>query len=185
MTGTLNTSSTDDILTEIDNTNNKIKVTVSSGAYLEATDKEVDVTSVYQKGYSDGLAKKVNGKITYTYHQHKDAAGNSISDTATSSTKGGCLTTENIVYTTTRGTCGGWIGYSHSNSIYDDEHGRWVNWQFYRCSRCGATYPQDRLPPNSTCWQTVNKQVDSGKRYYSLGCGKTTSTIESAYIVYD
>ena len=124
-----------------------------------------------------------NSKISYTFHKHIDANGNVQSASYQASTSGGCYTTENIIYNTTTGPCGGYIGYSHTSQIYDDVAGEWVSYKFYKCSKCGAQYSQDRLP--SSCTKTVNKQVDSGKRYYTVGCGKTESSIESATIQFD
>ena len=125
-----------------------------------------------------------NTEINYTYHKHVDNEGNEQNSSYQASENGGCFTTENIVYTTTTGACGGYVGYSHTSQIYDDVAGTWVSWKFYRCSRCGQEYPEDHVPPSSSCTKTVNKRVDSGKRYYTVGCGKTESSIESATITF-
>lgn len=135
-------------------------------------------------GYVNGMAYVTdNSSIIYVYHKHSDNDGNEQKSDYHSNTSGGCFTKENIIYANATGSCGGWIGYSHTSPIYDDEAGEWVNWKFYKCTSCGAQYPQDRLP--SSCTNTVNKQVDTGKRYYTVGCGKTESSIESATIIFN
>ena len=144
-----------------------------------------DNDTYFDQGYAEGMAYATNNtEISYTYHKHVDNDGNEQNSSYQANGRGGCFTTENIVYTTTTGTCGGWIGYSHTSQIYDDVANKWVNWKFYRCTRCGQEYAEDHVPPSSSCTKTVNKRVDSGKRYYTVGCGKTESSIESATITF-
>ncbi len=128
-------------------------------------------------------------EITPTYHQHKDANGivrsaswtSGNSSTAGSAT--GCFTTGNIIYTTTTGSCGGTIYYTGTGVVLD---GQAVT--FKSCQRCGASHGYSsgtgHSGPAGTCNRTVNKTVDSGKRYYSLGCGKTDTTIEAYEIIF-
>lgn len=130
-------------------------------------------------------------EVTPTYHQHKDANGivrsaswtSGNSSTAGSAT--GCFTKGNIIYTTTTGSCGGKIVWTGTGVVLD---GQVVT--FKGCTACGAShgYQNGTTPtigsPAGTCNRTVNKTVDSGKRYYSLGCGKTDTTIEAYEIIF-
>lgn len=171
MTGTLNTSSTDDVLAVVDNTTNKINVTVNTGAYLDVVSKTVDASSIYQKGYSDGLAKKVNGKITYTYHVHKYGNGTKATqDVVYSATNpGGCYTAYGHVHDRT-GRCP-----THTVKVKTGEKckckivdGKCVKHKHEKIYRTDTVYD---------CGSPTNR--------WRLGCGKNSSTIESAYIVYD
>lgn len=70
----------------------------------------------------------------------------------------------------------------------------------YQCNNCGTKYYGWETAPGNgastkSCWYCVTytygtaESLPSGatlvSSYYDLGCGKTTSTIESVEIVYD
>ena len=164
-------------------------LTAGSAAFIDGQlilGTGADNDTYFDLGYTDGMAYVTgNSKIIYTYHKHSDSDGNEQKSDYRSNVLGGCFTTENIIYANTTGSCGGWIGYSHTSQIYDDENGKWVNWDFYKCTGCGKIYAQDNIPASSICSELVNKKVDSGKRYYTLGCGKTETAIESATIIFN
>jgi hypothetical protein len=144
-----------------------------------------DNESCYQRGYVDGYEKAVDGvSLDYTYHVHRDGEGTEQGADFQASEAGGCFTGENIIYTTVQGECGGSFSSKYDRLVYDDSKGEMVSWTFYRCGSCGQECPWDHYN-GQRCWRKVNKQVDSGGRYYTCNCGKTESSIESVTIRFE
>lgn len=147
-----------------------------------------DVRTSYNNGYAEGFAVGLEqglsreANVEYIYHKHVDADGNET-DATTSTTYGGCFTSEIMTAVTTKcpGTiyCNSWEylvwipGYAATGS----------------CNVCGAP----RVVPESSggypgytapCYQiTGSGMVGTGT--YQYGCGKNTETIESVIITFD
>lgn len=140
-----------------------------------------DNQAYYNLGYVDGYAQKLEGlDISYQYHTHKDSKGNVTSANARFDTPSGCFTTSNIVYKTESRQCNGtWV----SIGINHDEIMTTI-----QCNGCGTvSHRSGCLPIGTNCGTHtgyLHYQVDTGQRYYTLGCGKTENSIESATIVY-
>jgi len=132
----------------------------------------LNTSSYYDAGYVDGMRDAGNsvatGKahIEYEYHKHVDNKGN-VSTATQSSTRGGCYTVahKHIVYCNGTFVSDGWDGY--------------YNW--IKCNRCGYRKSTDWGHAGETC----KADKWDGTYYYTLGCGKTTSTIVGGTIVYD
>jgi len=129
----------------------------------------------YAIGYTDGMASAMeNIDIQYTYHVHQG-------DTSSS---GGCYTTP-VYHSHANGCykkCGGTIGPSENVDIAAGGQ-----WTVRICQTCGEWYNPSATP--STCTK-LTSTVICGKKTttiegYSLGCGKTIDTIESATIIFN
>ena len=141
---------------------------------------EINTNSYYANGFIAGQQNIYdNLNISYTYHKHVDGAGNEQSDDYQASTSGGCFTKENIVYTTTTGPCGNRLFQNGTTAIYDDVAHEWITVNKYDCPTHGY-----QGVDSGNCTVQCTKQVDTGKRYYNLNCGKTTDSIDSATITY-
>ena len=127
-----------------------------------------DNAAYYAQGVVDGMAQALdNLNIQYTYHSHSGTADNGL----------GCYTIP--------------IRHTHENSCYTTVYGvyektsDWTGSVYDRCTRCGDTQGVGLegvthcYGTNLTC--TIDTTIISG---YSLGCGKTEETIESATIIY-
>lgn len=115
---------------------------------------------------------------------HVDQEGNEQNTDYQASSPGGCYTQENIVYMTQKVKCGGSYEYVGTTPCYNDETGKTDYMPTYRCKECGDTKVTNNFDW-ANCSALVNKQVDSGKRYYTLNCGKTTDSIETATIIFN
>ena len=133
------------------------------------TDNNNYYNKAYTQGIADGLSK-VN--VNYVYHQHVDGNG-SVITSSTISTKGGCFTTSTPIQET--------IQVSRSKVAYDPGCNQDNSWGY--CSRCGEIYTGWKRPGESWSSSTVSHTHTIGYAY-APGCGKTTSTIESAVISY-
>ena len=144
-----------------------------------------DNNSYYARGYAEGAADTLNAvNIQYSYHVHLDSSGNEQNADYQASTSGGCFTKENIVYTTTTGICGNNLYNAGSTTLYDDVKHEYVTAYNYNCPIHGTREVQgDNY--SGICNFVVTKQVDTGERYYTVNCGKTTDSIETAIIVFD
>ena len=129
--------------------------------------------SYYAQGYAAGKAETMDGvDISYTYHAH----------TGSSSKGGGCYT--KAVYKNKNETvtevCPGYCRYIASESdgtliLSCDKCG----WDMLRPSEYGTDYTV-KCPNDSWTHTKTVKVLD----HYDPGCGKTTSTIESATIIF-
>lgn len=117
--------------------------------------------------------------ISFTYHKHTDVDGNEQSDGYQAPVSGGCFGKENKVYKTTTGPCGNVLFQNGTSTIYNDTTGEWITVNRYDCPVHGH-----RGADPGTCDVQCKKQVDTGERYYTLNCGKTEESIESATITY-
>lgn len=152
----------------------------------------VDNQAYYRLGYTVGYAAKqpANGTIKYDYHIHKDGAGNAV--------------TANQVNGGNPGGCYKGAGHSHTGSCpqgdcrvdtecYSNskgESGLYHNQYHHRHRNCGLG------TVDGSSWSKTKGQdsTDTHKYYicgdqptniWTIQCGKTLSTIESAQIVYD
>ena len=151
------------ILTSTDNT-----ITLPAGYYDEAT-ISTSITSL-------------PGTISYTYHKHIDSNNDEHSDSDVIYSKtnpGGCFGASGHIHNKTgnctRGACG---GSTYTTTTWRDN--TWV--QCSQCSRCGL-----QGAAGSSGGGTCNNQVYTCGNYtnvWKIKCGKTTSTIESATIIY-
>lgn len=123
-----------------------------------------DNQAYYNIGYTDGYAQKLdNVSVAYNYHEH----------IGTSENGDGCYTKPHILY-------GQGSTYVYAN--YTNDNG--TTYHAYACRDCGkqiSNYRDDQYsspPPHNNC---PAHPYQSG---WELGCGKTTSTIESATIIF-
>ena len=123
----------------------------------------------------DGKQDSVsNLNIIYTYHEHEG-----ISDT----TANGCYTTP--VYHSHESSC--YVTCTGTMVRVDSYKAGYPETTFYvlKCNKCGAedtgTSKNDKpcYIKTTNCGKNTNT-LD----HYSLGCGKTEDTIESATIIY-
>lgn len=132
-----------------------------------------DNKSYYAKGYVEGKAESLGGtNISYVYHKHIGSP----------SQEGGCYT--KAVYKNKNETvtevCPGYYHY-----IATEVNGALI----FACDKCGrdqalsAEYGTDYTAkcPNTSWTHTKTVKVLD---HYDPGCGKTTSTIESATITF-
>ena len=140
--------------------------------------------SYYNSGFIDGQQNIYDDlNISYTYHKHKDADGNEQSVEYQASVSGGCFTKENIIYTTTTGPCGQQLYNAGATSIYNDVTGEWLTAYNFNCPIHGHQRTEGG-GWSGNCTVQCTKEVDTGKRYYTINCGKTEDSIESATITY-
>lgn len=112
-----------------------------------------------------------NLEVQYTYHEHKDSAGNVTTEEYLSDS-GGCYTQKQERKETTPILCSR-NGYVASENAYN-------NWGY--CSKCGGEVYLG--PSGGNMYGKYISHTHSLGYYYYLGCGKTTDTIESATIIY-
>ena len=150
-----------------------------------------DNQAYYRLGYTVGYAQKqpANGTIQYHYHVHKDGAGNTVS--------------VNQVNGANPGGCYGGAGHNHTESCpqgdcrvdtecYSSskgESGLYHNQYHHRHRNCGLG-----TVDGSSWSKTKGEDYTDTHKYYTCGdkpvniwsiqCKKTSSTIESAQIVY-
>lgn len=121
----------------------------------------------YDMGYTDGLNKAMDGvHISYVYHEH---SGNESSG-------GGCYTPRYIRY-----SIGAYAGSTNPSGT--------INYFCKACNMYLSNYREEHL-------KDVGEFLNNHRHYdcprgitvqdgWSLGCGKTTSTIESATIAFN
>ena len=111
-----------------------------------------------------------NLEVQYTYHVHEGSSG----DTAN-----GCYTTPEY--------------HTHTDSCYETITGRWSKTSDYtgavyvKCTRCGAKGTAGMgLEGTVHCsGKSLTCKIDTTIIIaYTLGCGKTEDTIESATIIF-
>lgn len=123
--------------------------------------------SYYAKGYTDGYQKSQDSvSVTYQYHQH---TGDSTSGT-------GCYT-KAITKTVQTGT----ENYSYHPTVSDDDGNGTEN-----CGNCGTKiYTGPYGSTECGCLCTGSRPVyGTVVDHYEINCGKTTSTIERAIIIF-
>lgn len=139
-----------------------------------------DIRASFEKGYSDGFADGLaqglsrEAHIEYIYHQHVDADGNPTDSTVING-YGGCFVAAET--TTVQVPCGGTVSASWHDPDYYWTNGHWSG----TCNRCGAK--QVTGGPSGSCGMTRTENQATGR--YVIGCGKSTSTIESAVVTFD
>lgn len=138
-------------------------------------------------GYSDGYTSNLNNvTIEYIYHKHVDGNGNASSTTKYSTTNpGGCYVAAGHTHNAT-GTC------ATETYTYEETQGHaWTtlsDGQAQQCTRCGYINSAGGSP----YMKCPVKAIKTGTRYacgsytntWVIGCGKSTSTIETATIKY-
>lgn len=181
------------------------KVCYINGEYIKGNGN--DVNNAYSKGYNDGVNYATgHANITYVYHVHKNGSGNAVTaeKVYTTIAPGGCYVAAGHTHNAT-GTCATkFTTHTHTDACDTglgshivvtgcprrDEPGAVVDY----CTLCGKegsagtgvwglcplniTYNCNDLPLNSGKTWACGSPVNT----YVLGCGKTTSTIESAII---
>lgn len=138
---------------------------VSEALFCTILDNAAYVEQGYRSGYTQGVAdglSKVN--IQYTYHEHIGSAG---------TTANGCYTSASS--TPQYGTHKEYLPTGAINA--------------YICQYCSCTmrYMNEanyQWVTKATEKETCTKNIIGYNYIYSLGCGKTTNTIESATIIY-
>ena len=111
--------------------------------------------SGYRQGYTQGVADGLSKvNVQYTYHEH-------IGDKTNG---GGCYTAPNMVNL----YCTGYI-----RDEFDENGGTHIG----TCNKCGSTQ-------FTTGGKTCNRLLGTTQEGYTIGCGKTEETIESATIIY-
>ncbi len=133
-----------------------------------------DNASHYSQGWIDGQKNAIqNLNITYTYHTHEGEAAAGT----------GCYTVPvyhshiNTCLGTTTNSCGcttdrGWHEVPNNGSPYP------------ACDHCGHFYHQSSPCGFGTTTSYYKCGLDQAIEGYSLGCGKTEQTIETATIKY-
>ena len=161
-----------------------------NGEYI--TGNGADNKTNYNQGYTDGFNKAMNGaSISYVYHKHKSNTGVTGTTVYSSINPGGCYRANGHTHDAT-GAC--------QKSLVDigpSEHctfvmgcpdgldagveGCWV------CFECGSHTPGWSGSGSNTCYGSHTEEVYScgePTNTWTIGCGKTTSTIESATITF-
>ncbi|MCM1125011.1 MAG: hypothetical protein NC429_00930 [Lachnospiraceae bacterium] len=131
----------------------------------------------YNQGYADGMAKKENASLVYNYHQHTG-----------SSTEGtGCYTKPEYEYN--KGECHVYISGCIGGSTTDSNGFMTCNYTEGH-TNCGRgtiylSYHPHRESEHIGSSEYKHEYVISSEiTGYSINCGKTESTIESATIVF-
>lgn len=146
--------------------------------------------SYYNLGYLDGFNKVMDSAtIEYQYHKHIDADGNPITASTTASISGGCLTSGSHVHENgCMSTCT--VTATCTNS-YQGESGNWCNTFEYKHSSCGqgttsgsSWQPYSRKGQTFTDTHTYYSCNNLPINTYSVGCGKTENSIDSATIIF-
>lgn len=157
-------------------------LTAGSAAFVDGrliVGTGADNRAFYEKGYLDGFEKSTNSaSIEYTYHQH----------TGSSSGGGGCYTAGYHVHTDAcpKGTCTVYVDCTSTHS----DGGSYHNFYTYEHRDCGEGWSAGEDWQNHSrqgSWTQTHEYYicnNSPINRYNLGCGKTTSTIESATIVF-
>ena len=146
---------------------------IRGNGYDKAVYGETKYNEGYAQGISDGLSK---ANIQYVYHIHEGNAG---------SFANGCYTKE--VYhrhiSGCYGICNGTIKVGYTG--WDE--GLQVTFYYQYCQSCGADYTSTSNKNGGTCTNSVpkcGKSTTTTIDGYTIGCGKTTDTIESATIIF-
>lgn len=139
----------------------------------------LDNAAYYAQGVVDGLAQALdNLEIQYTYHIHEGSEG---------TTSNGCYTKPITHSHNNACYCSGYFTHNgtnvkncsfDNNTIYPivcSNCGRYEQWYGKDMSRYGAY---------NVCGRFICTKSTSEILKYSLGCGKTEGTIESATIIY-
>ena len=147
-----------------------------------------DNRTLYNQGYTDGYNAKIDGAyITYNYHKHVNGKNEVVSQSTVYSTSnpGGCYRSAGHEHNRT-GSCP-----SHMESV-DFTHEHWVSGTWgdnIWCPHCGfcSTFEIGTHGRWHHCVFYGEKRVYTctfPANSWTIGCGKTTSTIESANIVF-
>ncbi len=151
-----------------------------------------DNEAFYRLGYTVGYAAKqpANGTIKYIYHVHRDGAGNAVNaNRVNGGNPGGCYRAAGHNHTEScpQGDCTvDTECYSNSKG----ESGLYHNQYHHRHRNCGLG------TVDGSSWSKTkgHDSIDTHKYYtckdqptniWTIQCGKTSSTIESAQIVYN
>lgn len=150
-----------------------------------------------------GLTLQSNANIEYNYHEHKKGDGALSSSTVYSATDpGGCYRGSGHTHNKT-GTCSTkqvpvgqcqWVTTGFKNQGYCSVTQTPANHRYVKCTVCGrrvdggCTNCGSGMPDasQSVCSGTITQYTcGSPTNTWVIGCGKTTSSIDSAYIVFD
>lgn len=129
---------------------------------------EIGINSYYAEGYSKGAADALNKtNIQYTYHTHEDSCYKTCVVSSSTSTGKGNL-----------GKCPR-CGGGGNGELFDMET------TYYRHSICGKTLSVSKCYCGGCgIWFGQSASTNDISNHKVIGCGKTTSTIESATITF-
>lgn len=149
-----------------------------------------DNNSYYNRGYADGYANVVDSaSISYAYHEHKNGNNQVVTTSPiyATSNPGGCYKAAGHTHNATGTcsstyipgkTCGGEVGWVSGPSGTMD---------FQRCCSCGALWSDSnndgRCDAVTQAAQTI-WHCGSPTNTWTIQCGKTEKTIESATITF-
>lgn len=147
-----------------------------------------DNHAFYNMGYTDGYNAKIDGAyITYNYHKHVNGKNEVVNQSTIYSTTdpGGCFRAAGHEHNVT-GSCSSYI------KEVDNTHEHWVagTWgDNIWCPHCGfcSTFEVGTNGRWHHCvWHGSQRVYNCGfpVNKWTIGCGKTISTIESASIVF-
>lgn len=186
-------------LSKYSSSDKKLTLGIDKG-YYEDKSAVLDMTDLYKSIYDEGYASGVvDGKkqaigsasVNYTYHTH----------TGNSTDGGGCYSSANY-HSHSGGSSGGGCytvartGYKYCdtrdcqkvtcdgtmNDIRDaGSNGDGSYWFEIYCSKCGAYGGRRGSSAAWTCGYVLSSSCPGNHpyTYYDLGCGKSTSTVES------
>lgn len=156
-----------------------------NGEYIEGNGHDNDY--YYDLGYADGQANLPNASVEYIYHEHVNGKGEVVTTTPlyTTTNPGGCYKASGHTHNKGGATCE-WGTIKVPNGTCKCTVGN-DDWEYeYQCS-CGHWHDD-----GEECGATIYKTTEGYKcnnsptnTYKLTKCGKTTSTIEKAIIVYD
>lgn len=131
----------------------------------------------YRRGYADGKSDATEGaEIEYIYHEH----------TGDSADGGGCYT-EPIYHRHTGSAVSGGGCYTqrvpNGAGCKNGYHTIKLSIGFWQCNNCGCLDSEGQFCRHDI--YALACGLDGGVVGWDIGCGKTTSTIEKAVIVYN
>ena len=147
--------------------------TIQPGYYSGGT---LDSSGAYAQGFIDGQQNVTQSlQISYTYHKHVDADGKQCDAHEEQLKSGGCFTTPKHTYESYTYLCGGTYNIIRTG---DGNHlGSAGN---YNCDNgCGNFSP---FAGTRCTVQRTGTRIKSTS--YTLSCGKTEQSVESATITY-
>ena len=145
-----------------------------NGEYIEGNG--ADNQAAYNQGYTDGFNKAMDGAdISYVYHEHE----------GTPYVTGGCINAwhkhTNECPSHNGSICGASVKET-GHGYYQTAGGEWVC--HFTCSN-GHNSMMEHGSPDCPYRETIYDCGNSPMNQWEYVCGKTTSTIESATIVFN
>ena len=144
----------------------------------------------YNRGFADGYAEKMDdAHIEYIYHEH---TGNSNLDVIpdghtvyTTTSPGGCYKdaghTHDKTIECSKSYCGGWKEHIHNSASDGIEMG---DGHLFCQDRCAICHGEWSWGDDNNC-KNINYKCGYPTNTYKVNCGKSTSTMVGATIVWD